>query len=153
LLATAPTLVMTDPYRLTGFLFVALLCAALSGAAGTLVAGRWASGRTVRSGFWAGFGTGAVQGLTGGGVAGLLFWALMAVSISGFTLRNPVELSVFMEPDIFMGSFFVSLSAFLYTFAGGLLLAPAFGTLINRAVRASKDAKGETGGKEDFVVR
>ncbi len=44
-----------------------------------------------------------------------------------------------------MGSFFVALSSFLYAFAGGLLLGPVFGTLVNRTIRA--------GGKEDLVVR
>jgi len=151
LLAAVPTLVMTDSYQLTGFIVAALVCAALSGAVGTLVAGRRAlrgAGRQEgvgRSGFVAGVGTGAVQGLVGGGVAALLLWGLMALTISGFTLRNPVELSVLMSPRVFMGSFFVSLSAFLYAFAGGLLLGPVFGTLVNRTVRI--------GGKEDLVVR
>jgi hypothetical protein len=81
----------------------------------------------------------------GGGVAALLFWGLMAVTISGFTLHSPVELSVLMSPRVFMGSFFVALSAFLYAFVGGLLLGPVFGTLVNRAVRS--------GGKENLVVR
>src|SRR5215210_5667531 len=117
LLASVPALVMTSPYRLTGFL--------------------------------AGIGTGAFQGFVGGVVAALLLWVLMALTISGFTLRNPVELSVLMSPRVFMGSFFVALSAFVYTFLGGLLLGPLFGTLVNRAVRAGKDA----GEKEDLVVR
>ncbi len=148
LLAAVPTLVMTDPYQLTGFIVAALVCAALSGAVDTLVARRWAAGRQEgagRSGFVAGVGTGAVQGLVGGGAAALLLWGLMALTISGFTSRNPVELSALMSPRVFMGSFFVSLSSFLYAFAGDLLLGPVFGTLVNRTVRL--------GGKEDLVVR
>ena len=158
-LAAVPALVMTSPYRLTGFLVAALICAALSGCIGTLVAGRRALRNTARSqgvgpsGFVAGVRTGAFQGLVGGGVAALLFWALMALTISGFTLRNPVELSVLMSPRVFMGSFFVALSAFLYTFVGGLLLGPVFGRFVNRAVRAGKSAGGSTGEKEDLVVR
>ena len=42
-LAVVPAIVMTDPYELTGFLVVALLCAAVSGVVGPLVAG----GRTL----------------------------------------------------------------------------------------------------------
>ena len=151
LLAAVPALLMTSPYQLTGLLVAGLVCAALSGSLGTLVAGR----RSVkkgggRSGLLAGFGAGALQGLVGGVVAALLIWALMAITLSGFTLRNPVELSVLMSPTVFIGSFFVALSAFIYTLVGGLLLSSIFGTLINRAVRAGKNATGE---KEDLVVR
>ena len=148
-LAVVPALVMTDPYQLTGLLVAALVCAALSGAVGTLAAGLRAVRKGGRSGFLAGIGTGVFQGLVSGGAAALLFWALMALTISGFTLRNPVEISVLMSPRVFLGSFFVALSAFLYAFAGGLLLGPVFGKLINRAVRA----RGGAGGKEDLVVR
>ena len=166
-LAVIPALVMTSPYRLTGFLVAALICAALSGCIGTLAAGRRAarSARTEgtkRSEVLAGLRTGASQGLVGGGVAALLFWVLIAVTASGFTLLDPVELSVLTSPRVFMGSFFVALSALLYAFVGGLLLGPVFGTLINRTVRASKvagggarggDADGKDDGKENLVVR
>ena len=151
LLAAVPALVMTDPYRLSGLLVASLVCAVLSGCVGTLAAGRRAallaarSRGTGRSSLLAGVGTAALQGLVGGGIAALIFWGIMAVSISGFTLQNPVELSVLMEPDVFLGSFFVALSVFLYALVGGLLLGPVFGTLVNRTVRAR--------GKEDLVVR
>jgi hypothetical protein len=148
-LAVVPALVMTDPYQLTGLLVAALVCAALSGAVGTLAAGLRVARKGGRPGFLAGIGTGLFQGLVGGGAAALLFWALMALTISGFTLRNPVEISVLMSPRVFLGSFFVALSAFLYAFAGGLLLGPVFGRLINRAVRARSGAEG----KENLVVR
>ena len=148
-LAVVPALVMTDPYQLTGLLVAALVCAALSGAVGTLAAGLRVARKGGRSGFLAGIGTGVFQGLVGGGAAALLFWALMALTISGFTLRNPVDISVLMSPRVFLGSFFVALSAFLYAFAGGLLLGPVFGRLINRAVRAHSGAEG----KENLVVR
>ncbi len=74
----------------------------------------------------------------------------MALTISGFTLRNPVELSDLMSPRGFIGSFFVALSTFAYALVGGVLLGPIFGILANRTVRAGKNAPGE---KEDFVVR
>src|ERR687897_58317 len=77
----------------------------------------------------------AVPALVGGAFAAALIWALMALTLSGFTLEDPVELSTLMSPRIFLGSFFVALSVFIYSLAGGLLLGPAFGTLVNRAVR------------------
>src|SRR3712207_1898673 len=135
LLATVPALVMTRPYRLTGFLVAALLCASLSGCVGTLVAGRRAAVGEGGGGLLAGLGTGFLQGLVGGTFAALLIWALMALTLSGFTLENPVELSALMRPRVFLGSFFVALWVFLYAMAGGTLLGPAFGRLVDRAVR------------------
>jgi hypothetical protein len=155
-LVVGPTLIMTEPYQLTGLLVAALLCAALSGAIGTLVAGRRAvllaarSGSYRRSKVLSGIRVGAVQGLVGGGIAALLFWALMALTTSGFSLQNPVDVSTLMRPQVFLGSFFVALSVFLYALVGGLLLGPLFGTLINRTV---KDAGSNGGGKEESVVR
>jgi hypothetical protein len=117
LLAALPALVMARPYRLGGF-----LVAALRG---------WSGRKPVL----AGLGTGFLQGLVGGAFAALLIWALMALTLSGFTLENPVDLSVLMSPRVFLGSFFVALSVFLYAVAGGTLLGPAFGRLVHRAVR------------------
>jgi len=135
--AALPALVMARPYRLSGFLVAALACAALSGCVGTLVAGRRAARRSWsgRRPVLAGLGTGFLQGLVGGAFAALLIWALMALTLSGFTLENPVDLSVLMSPRVFLGSFFVALSVFLYVVAGGTLLGPAFGRLVHRAVR------------------
>jgi hypothetical protein len=131
LLAALPALVMTR--HLSGFLVAALLVAAVSGSVGTLVAGRRAarragSGATILSGL----GTGFLQGLVGGAFAAFLIWALTALSISEFSLGDP---SVLMSPHVFVGSFFVALSVFLYAVAGGTLLGPAFGRLVDRAVR------------------
>lgn len=154
LLAVVPALVMTDPYELTGFLVAGLVCAVVSGCAGTLVAGRRAVRSGVRSGVLGGAGIGLVQGLAGGLVAALLLWAMMALTISGFTLRDPVELSVLMSPRVFLGSFFVALFTFLYAVVGGLVLGPLFGKLIDRVVGPGKrDAGGKPGEKEDLVVR
>jgi uncharacterized membrane protein YfcA len=138
LLAAVPALVMTRPYRLSGFLVAALLCAVLSGCVGTLAAGRRAARREESGGVLAGFGTGFFQGLVGGAFAALLVWALMALTLSGFSLQNPVELAELMSPRIFLGSFFVALSVFVYAVASGLLLGPAFGTLVNRALGAER---------------
>ncbi len=156
-LAVGPTFIMTEPYRLTGLLVAALLCAALSGAIGTLVAGRRAVLLAARSGSYrgskvlSGIRVGAVQGFVGGGIAALLFWALMALSTSGFSLQNPVDISTLMRPQAFLGSFFVALSVFLYAFVGGLLLGPVFGTLVNRIAR--KNAGDGAAKEEDLAVR
>ena len=142
-LAVVPAFVMADPLRPDGFLVVAVLCALLSGAARTLTVGRRAvrtkKGR--RNPVLAGLGTGLFQGLVGGGMAALLFWGIMAFVISGFAPGGTVDLSSLMRPQVFLGSFFVSLSVFLYALVGGLLLGPVFGTLVNRVVEVG--AKGE----------
>lgn len=91
-LAAVPALVMTDLYRLTAFLVVALL-----------------------------------------------FWLAIVLTISGFTLREPVEFPVLMSPRIFLGSFFVALSAFACTLVGGFLLSPLFGPLVERAASKEKE--------------
>src|SRR3990170_458626 len=90
LLAALPALVMTRPYRLTGFLVAALACAALSGCVGTLVAGRRAAlrKRSDQRRVLAGVGIGFLQGLVGGAFAALLIWVLMALTLSGFSLEN-----------------------------------------------------------------
>jgi hypothetical protein len=46
-----------------------------------------------------------------------------------------VELSTLMRPRVFLGSFFVALSVFLYAVAAGLLFGPTVGRLVDRAVR------------------
>jgi hypothetical protein len=144
LLAAVPALVMTRPYRLSGFLVAALACAAVSGCLGTLAAGKRAAVRRAGGSMLAAFGTGLFQGLVGGAFASALVWALMALTLSGFTLENPVDLALFTSPRVFLGSFFVTLSVFVYAVAGGLLLGPLFGTLVNRA--ASAKAPAEKGG-------
>ena len=145
-LAAIPAFIMANPLRPDGFLVAAVLCAILSGVIGTLAAGRRAASKARKAGrnaLVAGLGTGLLQGLVGGGVAALVFWGIMAFVISGFGLGGTVDLSSLMRPQVFLGSFFVSLSVFLYALVGGLLLGPVFGTLVNRVAVARKDAKGE----------
>lgn len=151
LLAAVLVLCMTPrPYRLISFLIVALICAIASECAGALAAGR----RVARSaedphpGILAGVRVGAAQGLVGGGFAALLFWLLMALATSGFTLQNPVDVSVLLRLQTILGGFFVALTVFLYTLAGRPLLGPVFDLLVRRAVRA-----GGASGKEDLFVR
>lgn len=143
-LAAIPAFVMASPLRPDGFLAAAVLCALVSGVVGTFAAGRRAYVRTRkarRNAVVAGLGTGLFQGLVGGGIAALLFWGIMAFVISGFTIGGAADLSSLMRPQVFLGSFFVSLSVFLYALVGGLLLGPVFGTLVNRVAGAG--AKGE----------
>lgn len=143
-LAAVPAFIMANPLRPDGFLVAAVLCALLSGVVGTLVAGRRATVKTRKAGrnkVMAGFGTGLLQGLVGGSVAALIFWGIMAFVISGFTIGGAADLSSLMRPQVFLGSFFVSLSVFVYALGGGLLLGPVFGTLVNRVAGAG--AKGE----------
>ena len=142
LLAAVPALVMTDSYRPSGFLVAALLCAAVSGCVGTLVAGRRAAARGAGGGALAGLGTGLLQGLVGGACAAFLIFALMTVTLSGFSLGRSVDVAQLMSPRVFLGSFFIALSAFVYALAGGLLLGPLFGTLVNRAVRGKRGGFG-----------
>ena len=147
-LAAVPAFVMANPLRPDGFLAAAVLCALLSGVLGTLAAGRRASVKIRKAGrnsVVAGLGTGLFQGLVGGGAAALIFWGIMAFVISGFTPGGAADLSSLMRPQVFLGSFFVSLSVFLYALVGGLLLGPVFGTLVNRVAGAGANAgvKGE----------
>jgi len=136
-LALPAALLMAD--RPSGLVLVAVACAALSGAAGTLLAGRWAVLRRgsakARGGILGGLGTGLAQGCFGGLVAAALFWAVMTVIITGFSFARPVPPSALTEPSVLLGSFFVALSAFGYAVVGGLLLGPLFGTLVNRISR------------------
>lgn len=146
LLAALPAVVMGDPLRPDVFLLSAVLCAIVGGAAGTLAAGHRAAiarHNGAAGGVRAVFGAGLMQGTVGGGIAAVAMWALMAATISGFPLENFTDPSALMRPRVFVGSFFVALSVFLYGLAGGLLLAPAFGTLIYRVVDHTPDRISE----------
>lgn len=149
-LAAIPAFIMANPLRPDGFLVAAVLCALVSGVVGTFVAGRRATVRTRKAGrnkMIAGFGTGLFQGLVGGGLAALIIWGIMAFLISGFTIGGTADLSSLMRPQVFLGSFFVSLSVFLYALVGGLLLGPVFGILVNRVAGAGANAGAKAGVK------
>lgn len=133
LLAGPPALLMADGF--SGSLAYVLAGAVLGGCLGALVAGRRAAARVKRLGVRGGLGTGLVLGLVGGGVAAVLVWGLMAVQISGYVPGGAIEPAALMSPRAFLGSFFVSLSVFVYALAGSLLLGPLLGTLVNRVVK------------------
>ena len=140
LLAAVPAIVMAKGF--SWFLVAALVSAAFSGCVGTLAAGQRLLVRLGKGakpvGFMNSLGTGLFQGLVGGGVAVLLFWGLMSVAISGFSPLNPEGLSRLMSPQVFLGSFFVALSVFLYAVVAGVLLGPVFGPLIRRGSKAEE---------------
>lgn len=134
-LAVPAALLMAD--GLSGLLVVAVGCALLCGALGTLLAGRrvvgaLSAGRKRRTGVFGGMGTGVMQGLFAGVIAAFLVWVLMSATITGLAPGHLVSPSAFTEPRVLLGSFFVALSAFVYALVGGLLLGPLFGRLIER---------------------
>src|SRR5688500_20338253 len=87
LLAAAPTLVMTRPYRLSGFLVATLVCAGLSGCVGTLAAGRRAARRKESGWVLAGLGTGFFKGLVSVALSARLIWALLSFNLAGLPLQ------------------------------------------------------------------
>jgi len=137
LLAVLPFLVMVEG-EITAFHGAAVLWAAVSGALGTFAAGRRTASGGKRRPAVAVLGTGLFQGLFGGLLGALGIWVLTSLALLGFSLG---DLSALMRPTVFLGSFFVALSVFAYALAGGILLSPVFGTLINRLVRGTKEEK------------
>lgn len=127
--------------RLSPFLISALLCAALSGALGTWVAGRWAS-RTPRHRLkelgwprWliSGFGTGLLQAMVVGVLAALSIWLAMTVTMTGFSPATPLAISSLVsQPSIFLQSAVVGRTVLVYALIVGVALAPFTGLAINR---------------------
>lgn len=134
LLAVPPFLVMAEG-ELTTFSGAAVLCAVASGAMGTLATGKRATRGGKRGPVAATLRTGVFQGMFGALWGALCIWVLMSLALSGFSVGN---LSALMRPQVFLGSFFVALSVFVYALAGGVLLSPIFGILVNRLVRKKK---------------
>lgn len=143
-LALALPAVFLMASRPSALVLVAVACALVSGAFGAVVAGaRVGRGRgdgpgnpgKARTAVVRGLGTGLVQGLFGGMAAAALFWVVMSVVITELSFGRPVSPSVFTQPGVLLGSFFVALSAFAYALAGSLLLGPVFGVLVNRISR------------------
>lgn len=129
-----------DPFAVSPFLVAAHLCAASSGSAGALVAGRLAArGRlNGKAGRWraasAGFRAGTVQALVAAPLAALSIWAALAINISGFSVENTGEilkaLRVFTEPGIWVESLVVAVAVLVYALAVGVILAPISGALV-----------------------
>ena len=140
LLAVVPVIVMARGF--SGFLVASVVCAIFSGCVGTLAAGQRLLVRLKKGakgeGLMSSLGVGLFQGFAGGGVAALLFWGLMAVTISGFSPLNPEGLSRLMSPQVFLGSFFVALTVFMYVVVVGILLGPLFGPLIRRNLKVEE---------------
>lgn len=134
-----------DPFTLSPFLISALLCAALSGAAGTVFAGRMATRLPLDEG---GLRTslltlrvGASQGFVTGLLAALSIWLAMTINMSGFSVARPAQLFNLVEnPALFQQSFIVAYAVFVYSVIAGLLLAPVAGMLISKLSRTRSEA-------------
>lgn len=126
--------------RISPFLVSAFLCAALSGALGTWVAGRWASrSSNLRddAGWlrWllSGLTTGLLQAVVIGSAAALSIWLAMTVTMTGFSTAEPSTLyTLVSQPSIFLQSAIVGRYVLIYALIFGVLLAPFTGLAINR---------------------
>lgn len=151
-LALVPAMIaFAGPLNLSPFLVSALLCAALSGAVGTLAAGRWA-GRMRRPGretdwprwLLSGLGTGLLQAVVVGVLAALSIWLAMTVTMTGFSAATPAAVyNLVSQPSIFLQSAIVGRTVLVYALIVGALLAPLTGLAINRAAGTARpDTKG-----------
>jgi hypothetical protein len=132
-------LAFNDRFVLSPFLVTALACAALSGAVGVFVAGRWVTG-SVKRGLLAVSGIGALQGLVSGTLAFSL-WIALSVTISGFSVGSPGEiLDLLRQPAIFVEGAVAAIAVFVYTVAVGIVLFPVIGAVICRLVRGDASA-------------
>lgn len=145
-LALAPALVaFEDPFTLSPFLVSAFLRAALSGAAGTVLAGRLAvrlpSGEGWLRKIMFALPVGALQGLVTGILATLSIWLAMAVNMSGFSVASPARILRLVESSaLFQQSFIVAFAVFVYSLIVAILLSPVSGTLVSWTVRARSAA-------------
>lgn len=160
-MALVPVLVAFDgPLNPSPFLVSAFVCAALSGAAGTLVAG-WKSARTRRSvepaerpdgpGEPGGTarrvlsraGIGLLQTVVAGGLAALSIWLALTVTMTGFSTATPTEFfNLFSRPELFLQSAIVGQVVLLYALVAGAVLAPVTGTFIVWLVRRGRVQTG-----------
>ena len=142
-LAVLPAvLAFDDRFVLSPFLAAAFACAALSGALGTLIAGRRASTGIGRRGLLGVSGVGALQGLVSGTLASLSIWFALAVTISGFSAGSPGEiLDLLRRPEIFVESGIAAVAVLVYALIVGILLSPVVGAVLCRLVRRGSAAR------------
>ncbi|MGH3086148.1 MAG: hypothetical protein ACRDSJ_02370, partial [Rubrobacteraceae bacterium] len=121
-LAVFPAMVaFDDPFSLSPFLVSAFASSALSGAAGALLAGRWASGadslsRDKRPGVLLTVSAGALQGLVFCVLVSVSVWVLLAINISGFSVGTPGGvLNLLRNPAIFEMSGIAARAVFAYS--------------------------------------
>ncbi|QIN77222.1 hypothetical protein GBA65_00380 [Rubrobacter marinus] len=151
-LALLPSALAFDGLALSPFLAAALICSALSGAAGALVAGRGAGRRREPGRGWAAAsGTGSLHGLVAAALAAPSIWLALTATMTGFSPAAPARISaLFTSPDIFLQSALAAGVVFAYAALAGLLLSPLVGAVILRMVRegdrgASRLSAGGTG--------
>lgn len=141
-LALIPAIVaFAGPLNPSPFLVSALLSAALSGAAGTLVAASWASRtrRVRKKGGWprwllSGLMIGLLQAVVVGVLAALSIWLAMTITMTGFSVATPKAIYLLVsQPSIFLQSVIVARAVFVYALLVGVALAPFSGLAINWA--------------------
>ncbi|CAN5711984.1 hypothetical protein BH24ACT22_BH24ACT22_04840 [soil metagenome] len=130
------------PLNLSPFLISALLCAASSGAVGTLAAG-WLANRTRNfrtkdsrlRWLLSGFVTGLFQALVIGVLAALTIWLAMTITMTGFSVATPNAIYLLVsQPSIFLQSAIVARTILVYALVVGAVTAPFSGLAINRMV-------------------
>lgn len=142
-LALTPAVVaFAGPLNPSPFLVSALLCAALSGAAGSFGAALWADrARHIRKkdgwSRWllSGFMTGLLQAVVVGVLATLSIWLAMTITMTGFSVATPKAIYLLVsQPSIFLQSAIVARTVFVYALLVGVALAPFSGLAINWAL-------------------
>ncbi|CAN5909504.1 hypothetical protein BH23ACT11_BH23ACT11_26820 [soil metagenome] len=129
------------PLNFSPFLITAMFCAALSGAGGTLAAGRWArrtdyhwNKQSWLRWLLSSFATGVVQTLAVAVFAALSIWLAMTITMTGFSTANPTAIYLLVtQPTIFLQSAIVARTVLVYALIVGAALAPLSGTAINWA--------------------
>lgn len=129
-LAAIPAItIWENPFVIGPFLAAALISATLSGAIGTLIAGRRAMNysHVFPAALW----ISVLQGLVAGTLAGLLIWLEMTINISGFTAATPAKISnLVLKPHLFLESSIVGIAVFVYTLTAAAAFSPIVGSLI-----------------------
>ena len=134
------------PLTLSPFLVSAFLAAALSAAAGTLFAG-WMASRKWRGSkkegwtrrLLAGTLTGVLQALVTGVLVTLGVWFAITITISGFSVATPGEVSRLVRtPELFLQGWIVGRAVLVYSLVVGLALSPLTGSFIYWLVRREK---------------
>jgi hypothetical protein len=135
-LATLASIVAFDDpgFAISPFLVAYHLCAAASGALGTLSSGRRYAGRgdcSLRRPLAASVRSGAYSALVTAALGATSIWLALAVNLSGFSTATPAELAnLVANPGLFVQSGVGAVAVFLYLLSAGLLAAPLTGTII-----------------------
>ena len=136
------------PMTLSPFLVTAFLGAALSAAAGALLAGWVAAkgrGKTAVKEGWmrqvlSGTLVGVLQAAATGVLATLTTWLAITITISGFSVATPGEiLRLVRTPEIFLQGWVLGRAILVYSLVVGLLFSPLTGNFIYWLVKRKKE--------------